>query len=97
MFGPSSRYSATPSTTFTDDDGNVFVYKRMRHIPRDVPADAPTATVKPDLRVDQVGTEMLGDPTLYWHLCDVNQEIDPQRIAVAGTRLHVTPIDRRST
>lgn len=95
MFGPSSRYSATPSTTYTDTNGNVYVYKRMRHIPRNAPPDAPHATVGHDLRVDQVATQMVGDPTLYWHLCDVNDVLDPTEVTRAGERLAVTPLNRR--
>ena len=55
-------------------DGPVAYVKR-RFVPaaRTVPGDRRTHTVEQGERLDNIAAQYLGDPTLFWRLCDANR------------------------
>jgi hypothetical protein len=105
MFSPDSRYSGTPNARYTAPDGRTFEYKRRRRIPRSEGAGSTGSAVAgaagtprtrispaPDDRPDLLAARALGDPRLFWHLCDVNDVIDPDTLAEPGRSWRITPL-----
>jgi hypothetical protein len=78
---PNSRYNGLPTATLTLADGTVVRYLQRRIIPQ--PEQYQTlrqyVTVQGD-RIDNVASAQLGDPLLYWILCDANAATDPDAL-----------------
>jgi hypothetical protein len=83
MFDPSSRYyaleNATHTVTESDGTQRTLVYKRRRFLPSGEGL-APLAghNVAEGDRLDNITARYLGDPTLFWHLCDANRVLRPR-------------------
>jgi hypothetical protein len=89
---PNSRYNGLPTATLTLPDGTAVRYLQRRIIPQ--PEQYATlrqyVTVQGD-RVDNVANAQLGDPLLYWILCDANAATDPDALtAEPGRILRIT-------
>lgn len=89
VFAPGSRYDSTPSATYVDAAGRQFQYKKRRLLQRSSP-EGGGLTVGPDERVDRLAFKALGNPLLFWHLCDVNAVIDPNELVKPGRLVRVT-------
>lgn len=91
-FPPDSRYHGLDTARFRRADGGEVTYVKRRFIP---PAEQ-FATVREHLvvdgdRIDNVAARHLGDPQLYWRLCDANVVLDPDELTKeAGRRVRVT-------
>jgi hypothetical protein len=76
-----SRYYGLATTTWTQPDGTVVRYLQRRIIPQ--PDQYTTvrlyAVIQGD-RIDTVANAQLGDPLLYWILCDANAAMDPDSL-----------------
>ncbi len=76
-----SRYYGLATTTWTQPDGTVVRYLQRRIIPQ--PDQYTTvrlyAVIQGD-RIDTVANAQLGDPLLYWILCDANAAMDPELV-----------------
>ncbi|MEI6542160.1 MAG: LysM domain-containing protein [Methylococcales bacterium] len=70
---PNSRYYGSPVLSHTDNSGLALVYLPRRLIPQ--PEIYPTTfdylVVQGD-RLDNLAAKYLGDPLLYWMICDAN-------------------------
>ncbi|MFV2054101.1 hypothetical protein [Aliiroseovarius sp. YM-037] len=78
MFFRGSRYESVPDAEWQAADGRVLRYKRRRLIPETNP---PLSTVtRVGDRPDLVAFRVLGDPELFWMLCDANRERWPARL-----------------
>jgi hypothetical protein len=89
-----SRYRFTPVAEGTDAAGRKIVYLRRRFVP---PPEA-SGTIREVLvrqgdRLDNLAAEHLGDPELFWRLCDASRTLEPEELEKAGTRLRVPPPD----
>lgn len=86
MFDPTSRYAPLPTTTLTttDADGEprVVRYVRRRFIatPDANAPDLARHTVTQDERLDNISARYLGDPTLFWRICDANDALRPDEL-----------------
>ena len=89
MFDPTSRYInlENSSMIITDAAGatRVLVYKRRRLIPS---ADRLTTLVEHTVlegeRLDNITARYVGDPTLFWRVCDANVVLQPAELEVVG-------------
>lgn len=89
MFDPTSRYSnlENGSMIITDAAGTtrVLVYKRRRLIP---PAERLTTLVEHTVlegeRLDNITARYVGEPTLFWRVCDANIVLQPAELEVVG-------------
>src|SRR5262245_2000143 len=89
MFDPRSRYSGLATTTIKvpdSDEGTREVrYVRRRIIPS---AQGMTKlvehTVAQGERLDQITARYVGDPTLFWRICDANNVTTPEELEVTG-------------
>ena len=91
LFAPSSRYFGQAVATAMLD-GRPVAYLRRRFVP---PTDAfqvlQEHVVMQGERVDSIAAQYLGDPTLFWRLCDANRAMRPADLtATAGRKLVIT-------
>jgi hypothetical protein len=91
-FPANSRYAATPTMTFLTADGRVISYLRRRFVPapESFAILSEHAVVQGD-RLDLLAASHLGDPELFWRLCDANGAIRPDELVeTVGRRLRIT-------
>lgn len=93
-FAPSSRYQSTPLATFVDAAGTEIVYLRRRFVPQTSSFALlryHTVTAAERGRLDNVAATELGDPELFWRLCDANGALDPNELTqTPGALVRVT-------
>lgn len=75
MFFQGSRYLPVADAEWISPEGRVVKYKRRRIIP-ETPAPLGTVVRSGD-RPDVLSYRVLGDPELFWMLCDANQKRAP--------------------
>jgi hypothetical protein len=83
-----SRYNGIGTATYMRPDGTVIRYLNRRIIP---PADQFSTmrqyvVVQGD-RIDVVANTQMGDPLLYWILCDANGASDPDALTAEPGRV----------
>jgi hypothetical protein len=89
----SSRYYGTPVELFTRPDGTQVAYLQRRIIPQPtVYTSVQNYAVVDGDRIDNLSNTFLGDPLLYWTICDANFASDPDELtdeAQVGTTILV--------
>ncbi len=91
-FPPNSRYHLTPTARLVTADGRVIAYLRRRFVPppEGFALQREHAVVQDD-RLDRLASEHLGDPELFWRLCDANRATRPEELLeIIGRRLRIT-------
>ena len=91
-FPPNSRYQGTPTAALEGRDGRAVVYLRRRFVPppEQLSPIREHAVVEGD-RLDNLAAAHLGDPELYWQVCDANRAMRPDELTEAiGRRLRIT-------
>lgn len=91
LFAPTSRYYGLAVTTLMQD-GVPIGYVQRRLLPRPESfQDVQTHTVLQGDRLDIVSAQYLGDPGLFWRLCDANRAMRPWRLTEQiGRKLRIT-------
>lgn len=92
LFAPASRYYGIDTLNYVAPDGTTIVYIRRRFVP---PPEnfqlLQLHTVVQGERLDNIATQFLGDPTLFWRLCDANNAMRPEELtATVGRQLKIT-------
>ena len=86
----SSRYYASPVEMVTGADGIQVAYLQRRIIPQ---PEIYTTTVDDVIvgdRLDTLAARFLGDPLLFWMICDANGADDPDELtAQAGSTIQI--------
>jgi nucleoid-associated protein YgaU len=78
---PSSRYYGAAVETFTRADGVEVAYLQRRIIPQpDIYTSTQDHVVADGDRLDNLAAKFLGDPLLYWMICDANGATDPDEL-----------------
>jgi hypothetical protein len=92
VFPASSRYHQLETTVATTADGRLIVHLKRRFVP--LPerfAMLQEHAVTAGDRLDLLAAKYLGDPGLFWRLCDANGALRPDElIEELGRRLRVT-------
>ena len=93
MFDSKSRYASVKTQIFQQDTPSgpralTYVLRRF------IPATRGDVTlvehvVRADDRLDNVTARYLGDPTLFWQICDANLVLRPEELEVVGGTVHV--------
>jgi hypothetical protein len=92
LFIATSRYYGLPTETYVTPQGQTIAYVTRRFVP---PPERfqllqEYSVVQGD-RVDNVAARFLGDPELFWRLCDANRAVRPWLLtAKAGRKLRIT-------
>jgi nucleoid-associated protein YgaU len=94
IFPADSRYHGAKTLTLTTPSGETITYLARRIVPQPgAPNFATIAqhTVRMGDRLDLIAAKYLGDPLVFWLICDANGAIDPQDLVAApGTVLDIT-------
>jgi hypothetical protein len=82
-FPPNSRYYNSSTLTYTTPDGKSIAYLAPRIVPQ--PGAPNFATVAQHVvrqgdRLDVIAAKYLGDPLIFWLLCDANGAVDPTQL-----------------
>jgi hypothetical protein len=89
----SSRYYGTPIGNLTLPDGTKIVYLRRRIVPQpDIYTSLQDYVVMEGDRLDNLAAKFLGDPLLFWMICDANGVTDPDEITAEPGRTIKIPI-----
>jgi hypothetical protein len=81
LFPPSSRYHTVATATLVGPDGRAVVYLRGRFAPPpDSLALVGEYAVAQGDRLDLLAARYLGDPELFWRLCDANAALRPDEL-----------------
>jgi nucleoid-associated protein YgaU len=93
-FPTDSRYIGAKTLQYTAPGGQSITYLARRFVPQSgAPNFATVARHSVQLgdRLDLIAAKYLGDPLLYWVICDANGALDPDAlVATPGTVLNIT-------
>jgi nucleoid-associated protein YgaU len=93
-FPTDSRYHGFSTLSYTPPDGVTVSYLARRYVPQPGAQNFATVarhTVVHGDRLDLLAAKYLGDPLLYWLICDANGAIAPDRLVqTPGTVLNIT-------
>jgi nucleoid-associated protein YgaU len=93
-FPTDSRYYGSSTLTYTTPGGQTITYLARRFVPQaGAPNFATVArhTVKQGDRLDLIAAKYLGDPLIYWLICDANGAVRPSDlVATPGTVVQIT-------
>jgi nucleoid-associated protein YgaU len=93
-FPADSRYYGSRTLTYVTPAGETITYLARRIVPQPgAPnfATIATHTVRQGDRLDLIAARYLGDPLIFWLICDANGAIDPaDLVAAAGRVLNIT-------
>lgn len=91
-FPPDSRYHGIPIATLETADGKVIAYVSRRFVPQPERFALLTLhTVTQGDRLDNVTARYLGNPELFWRLCDANRALRPDELTEEiGRALRIT-------
>jgi len=78
MFLPSSRYFNLGTDILVREDKSIITYAKRRFIPSsdNITILQKVAVIAGD-RIDLVSARTLGDPELFWYICDANNAMHP--------------------
>jgi hypothetical protein len=90
-FGPTSRYAGLEIARI-DVDRETYAYVRRRFVP--LPERLSVIgehTVTQGERLDHIAARYIGDPELFWRICDGNRALRPEELTeTAGRTLLIT-------
>jgi hypothetical protein len=93
-FPTDSRYYGSGTLSYTAPNGQSFTYLARRIVPQPgAPNYATVAqhTVAQGDRLDLLAAKYLGDPLIFWLICDANGAIRPNELVkTPGTVLNIT-------
>jgi hypothetical protein len=91
-FPPNSRYANIQTATLETPDGKTTIYLRRRWVPPPERfALLQEYTVTQGDRLDNLAARLIGDPELFWQLCDSNGAMKPEELTdTIGRKIRVT-------
>ena len=94
LFAPTSRYYGLDTTAILQQ-GRPVAYVLRRFVPPPERLQLlQQHTVMQGDRLDNIAAKYLGDPTLFWQLCDANGAMRPwELVETVGRKLRITMPD----
>jgi nucleoid-associated protein YgaU len=93
-FPADSRYYGFKTLSYTDANSQAVSYLERRIVPQPGAsnyATVATHTVRNGDRLDLIAAKYLGDPLMFWLICDANGAIRPGRLLeTPGEVLNIT-------
>lgn len=90
---PNSRYYGFTVEFFTRPDGTQVAYLQRRIIPQpSIYTGLQSYVVIDGDRLDNLAAKFLGDPLLYWMICDANGATDPDELTAQVGRTIQIPL-----
>jgi hypothetical protein len=94
LFAANSRYQSIATTRLTLPDGTEIVYLKRRFVPQpERQALVREYVVVARDRLDNISARApeIGDPELFWRICDANRALRPEALTEEiGRRLRIT-------
>lgn len=92
LFDATSRYYGIGTETLDLGQGRIIIYLQRRFVPPPERFQVlQEHTVLQGERLDDIAAQFLGDPTLFWRLCDANRALRPQALTeTVGRKLRIT-------
>ena len=88
LFPPTSRYHGIDTATLETAEGKTIVYLRRRFLPPPERfAVLQEHMVTQGDRLDNVANQYLGDPEMFWRLCDANAAMQPEELTETVGRI----------
>jgi hypothetical protein len=92
LFAANSRYYGMDTDTLALPQGKTIIYLQRRFLP---PAERfqllQEHVVTQGERLDNIAAQFLGDPELFWRLCDANNAMRPDELTeTVGRTLRIT-------
>lgn len=91
MFARGSRYETVPEAVHVDASGREVPYKLLRLLPPTPPTLQTHHVVDGD-RLDLLAHRYLGDPELFWRICDANGALRPEELTLEAGRVLGIPL-----
>jgi hypothetical protein len=89
----SSRYYGAAINTYTQPDGTAVVYLARRILPQpSMYVSVQNYAVVEHDRIDNLSARFLGDPLLFWMICDANTATDPDELTLQKGRSILIPL-----
>ncbi len=93
MFDHTSRYYYLQDRIYETPDGRQIAYKARRFLPQGQALPLlGEATARVEERLDLITARSLGDPALFWQICDANNALDPFDLVDEAGRVLRVPI-----
>ena len=93
-FPTDSRYIGSATLTYVTPAGQSITYLARRFVPQPGAPNFSTLaqhTVRQGDRLDLIAAKYLGDPLLFWLICDANGAVRPDALVkTPGTLLNIT-------
>lgn len=93
-FPTDSRYYGSSTLTYITPGGQTISYLTRRFVPQPGPPNFATVgqhTVRQGDRLDLIAAKYLGDPLIFWLICDANGAIEPGKLVeIPGRMLNIT-------
>jgi hypothetical protein len=93
-FPTDSRYFGSGTLSYSAPNGQSYTYLARRFVPQPGSPNFATVaqhTVKQGDRLDLLAANYLGDPLLFWLICDANGAIRPDDLVdTPGTVINIT-------
>jgi hypothetical protein len=78
---PNSRYYGTSIEQYVQPDGTLVNYLARRILPQqDIYTSVQSYILVEGDRLDNLASRFLGDPLLFWMICDANGATDPDEL-----------------
>jgi nucleoid-associated protein YgaU len=92
LFSSTSRYYGLATATFTPPGGQAIAYVLRRFVPAPEQFQViQEHTIVQGDRLDNLANQYLGDPTLFWRLCDANRAVRPEELTeTPGNTIDIT-------
>lgn len=94
MIDSSSRYYPLPTLKYVSPAEREYAYKGRRFLPHAIQGSIVVehAVTQGD-RLDRITARHLGNPALFWQVCDANMALHPDELtAEVGRRLRIVLI-----
>ena len=91
-FPANSRYQNIGTSTWKSIDGREIIYLRRRFVPFPMRfATLQEHTITQGERLDNLSAQLIGDPELFWQLCDANGAMKPEELTeMPGRTIRIT-------
>jgi len=93
MFDPTSRYARLATKTLSNTEGKEVVYVERRLMPKaeDLQILA-EVTVEQNDRLDLIAARVLGNPLVFWQICDANNAMDAFELVAEPNKKLKVPV-----
>jgi hypothetical protein len=92
LFASNSRYFRVATKTIEISRGRAVAYVGRRFLPPSGSLQKiQDYTVTDGVRLDTIASRFMGDPTVFWRLCDANDAMRPEELTeTVGRKLRIT-------